>query len=112
MRTLVVVATAILSLALPGVADSCANSAPCMAAEDAQQVADNFGNLYLQYTNLLGNVSMASNLTYYSDSIAILINSGCRSPTQVSRKPNVRSGSPMRQFLTKPLSSASPSTDL
>ena len=51
----------------------------CLHQADAQQVADNYQALVSEYVERLAYAAFTANLTYYSSSVNILINSGCPS---------------------------------
>lgn len=53
----------------------------CLLSSCAQQVADNFRALIVNYTESLANEVLTSNFTDYSDSINELMNGGCPNTT-------------------------------
>lgn len=54
----------------------------CMSDTDAQQVATNFKDLIVEYSDELANSSLTMDFVDYSDSVIELINSGCTNSVQ------------------------------
>ena len=50
----------------------------CLEMADAEQVADNFAILLIQYSDKQAIASLSENVTTYSDSISTMINNGCQ----------------------------------
>lgn len=54
----------------------------CMNKDEAQQVATNFKDLIVEYSDSLANSSLTVDFVDYSDSVIELINSGCTNSVQ------------------------------
>lgn len=57
-------------------------SSTCMSDNEAQQVATNFKDLIVEYSDELANSSLTVDFVDYSDSVIELINSGCPDSVQ------------------------------
>lgn len=59
-----------------------ARDSSCMGDDEAQQVATNFKNLIVEYSDSLANSSLTMDFVDYSDSVIELINKGCSNSVQ------------------------------
>lgn len=56
-----------------------------MSEDEAQQVAKNFKDLIVEYSDELATSSLTEDFSDYSDSVTELINSGCDNTVQTVR---------------------------
>ena len=67
-----------------GECDGSDGAAPCLTLADAQEIADHFIELQVDYTDAAADEYLSVDFTDYTDSVIELINSGCNGPIPVS----------------------------